>query len=96
LATNPEQPIVLGMKPRKQAKEARRLLPTGECWCGCGTETPIGSFFAAGHDKVAESAVILVKYGGVAAFLREHGFGPGGRNPREELENWRTNGGKAR
>lgn len=83
----------LGMKPRKQSKD--RLLPTGECWCGCGAETPIGSFFAAGHDKVAESAVILVKYGGVAAFLHEHGFGPGGRNPRKELEKWRSNGGKA-
>lgn len=57
-------------------------------------ETAIGSFFAAGHDKVAESAVILVKYGGVAAFLHEHGFGPGGRNPRKELETWRSNGGK--
>ena len=41
----------------------KRLLPTGECWCGCGAETAIGSFFLPGHDKTAESAVISVEYG---------------------------------
>ena len=66
-----------------------RLLPTGECWCGCGKPTSIGAFFLAGHDKVAESAVILVRYGGVPGFLQHHGFGPGGLNARETLENWR-------
>lgn len=85
----------LGMQPRKQSKETR-LLPTGECWCGCGTETPIGSFFAAGHDKVAETAVILTHYGGVSEFLVAHDFGPKGKNPRLELEQWRSEGGKAR
>ena len=35
----------------------QRLMPTGECWCGCSKETKIGSFFLPGHDKVAESAV---------------------------------------
>jgi len=84
------------MQPRKQAKENRRLLPTGECWCGCGTETPIGSFFAAGHDKVAESAVILTYYGGVPELLVAHGFGPDGKNPRETLERWRRDGGRSR
>ena len=39
----------------------KRLLPTGECWCGCGAETAIGSFFLPGHDKTAESAVISVE-----------------------------------
>ena len=37
-----------------------RLLPTGECQCGCGAETAIGWFFLPGHDKTAESAVISV------------------------------------
>lgn len=73
-----------------------RVLPTGECWCGCGTETPVGSFFSPGHDKIAESAVILVVYGGVTRFLREHGFGPGGKNARDELEKWRERGGRVR
>jgi hypothetical protein len=85
----------LGMEPRKQSKGAR-LLPTGECWCGCGTETPVGSFFAAGHDNVAESAVILLEYGGVPEFLVRHGFGPKGRNARAELEKWRSAGGRRR
>ena len=39
----------------------KRLLPTGECWCGCGAETAIGSFFLPGHGKTAESAVISVE-----------------------------------
>ena len=43
----------------------RRLLPTGECWWGCGAEASIGSFFLPGHDKTAKSAVISVEYGGV-------------------------------
>lgn len=84
------------MTPRKQPKERDRLLPTGECWCGCGTETPIGSFFAAGHDKLAESAVILLEYGGVPEFLVQHGFGPNGRNARSELDAWRAEGGRPR
>ena len=57
----------------------KRLLPTGECWCGCGAETAIGSFFLQGHDKTAESAVISVEYGGVPGFLVHHGYGPGGQ-----------------
>lgn len=72
--------------------KAARVLPTGICWCGCDTEVPRGSFFAAGHDKVAESAVIMVRYGGVPEFLSEHGYGPGGRNARRELETWRRRG----
>ena len=84
------------MEPRKQSKDPARLLPTGECWCGCGVETPIGSFFAAGHDKVAESAVILLEYGGVPELLVRHGFGPDGRNARAELDRWRAEGGRPR
>ena len=43
---------------------SKHLLPAGECWCGCGAETSIGSFFLPGHDKAAEVAVISVEYGG--------------------------------
>ena len=63
----------------------KRLLPTGECWCGCGEEAKIGRFFLPGHDKAAESAVIEVLYGGVPDFLDRQGFGPGKRNARKEL-----------
>jgi len=76
----------------------KRLMPTGDCWCGCGAETGVGSFFLAGHDKVAESAVILVEYGSVPAFLVRHGYGPGPNqnNPRQRLEAWRREHGRAR
>ena len=70
----------------------KRLLPTGECWCGCGAETAIGSFFLPGHDKTAESAVISVEYGGVPGFLVHHGYGPGGKNALREVDRWRSKG----
>ena len=70
----------------------KRLLPTGECWCGCGAETAIGSFFLPGHDKTAESAVISVEYGGVPSFLVHHGYGPGGKNALREVDRWRSKG----
>ena len=69
----------------------KRLLPTGECWCGCGAETAIGSFFLPGHDKAAGSAVISVEYGGVPRFLVRHGYGPDGKNARREADRWRSN-----
>jgi hypothetical protein len=74
----------------------KRLIPTGTCWCGCGQAAALGSFFLPGHDKVAESAVIAVRYGGVAQFLEQHGFGPGGENARRALEEWRAAGGRVR
>lgn len=58
--------------------EAPRLIPTGTCWCGCGQQTSLGSFFARGHDKVAEAALLTVKYeGSVAHLLHANGYGPG-------------------
>jgi hypothetical protein len=60
--------------------ERQRLLPTGECWCGCGRETRIGAFFWSGHDKTAESRVIRDVYGSVAQFLVHYGYQPGGKN----------------
>jgi hypothetical protein len=75
----------------------KRLLPTGVCWCGCGKETRVGSFFLAGHDKVAESAVILIKFGGVPEFLDHFGYAPGGGNDlRADLAEFRRRGGKPR
>lgn len=58
--------------------ERPRLIPTGSCWCGCGLQVGRGAFFAPGHDKVAEAALLAAKYGGeVAQLLDEHGYGPG-------------------
>ena len=36
----------------KAMASTERLLPTGECWCGCGSETTIGSFFLPGQGKL--------------------------------------------
>ena len=58
--------------------ELPRLIPTGTCWCGCGRQVGLGSFFAQGHDKIAEAALMAVSYGGqVAQLLHGHGFGAG-------------------
>lgn len=55
-----------------------RLIPTGTCWCGCGKDTAIGAFFARGHDKIAEAAMIAAEFGGsVPQLLHAHGYGPG-------------------
>jgi hypothetical protein len=69
----------------------KRLLPTGICWCGCGGETGIGSFFLQGHDKRAEAYVHAVEYGSVAGFLAAHGYGtePGQKNAKAEYERWK-------
>jgi hypothetical protein len=80
----------------KNARRKNRLLPTGQCWCGCGADTPVGSFFVAGHDKRAESAVILVEFGGVAEFLYAMGYGPSGKNPGNALTSWRNDSRRRR
>lgn len=64
----------------------KRILPTGKCWCGCGEDVPIGSFFLSGHDRKAETAVIRIEYGSVVEFLVAHGYHPEGKNPVKELE----------
>lgn len=66
-----------------------KAMPTGSCWCGCGDDVPKDSFFLAGHDRRAESAVIRVEYGRVVEFLNEHGYGPGGKNAMKEIGAWR-------
>jgi hypothetical protein len=57
-----------------------------DCWCGCGERPGRGSRFRPGHDRFAESAVIRLVYGSVPQFIAQHGYGPGGRNLRQELE----------
>jgi hypothetical protein len=53
------------------------LRPTEYCWCGCKTEITPGNFFASGHDKIAEGAMLALRYEGtVARLLAENGFGP--------------------
>ena len=70
-----------------------QLIPTGECWCGCGEEVQVGAFFVQGHDKRAEAAIVKTVYGGVPELLVAHGFGPGGKNAKEELHRYREEGG---
>ena len=73
-----------------------RVEPTGECWCGCSASVSSTAFFVPGHDRVAEAAVVNIEYGGVPEMLVSRGYGPGGKNPRRELEAWRARGGKVR
>jgi hypothetical protein len=54
----------------------KRLLPTGQCWCGCSARIDLGSFFAPGHDKRAESRVIMEVFGDVPHFVNAFGYGP--------------------
>ncbi len=61
-------------------------IPTGHCWCGCGQTTGLAAFFVGDHETEAALAVIGVEYGTVPAFLLEHGFGPEGRSPIDELK----------
>jgi hypothetical protein len=78
--------IMPSMTGKDEPLRKRRLIPTGDCWCGCGQETELGKFFRSGHDKIAEAAVIRIEYGTVPEFLVKHGYGPDGKNPRDELE----------
>lgn len=58
-----------------------RLIPTGDCWCGCGKEVNIGKFFAPGHDKKAEGDLLALEYeGSVARLLVANGYGPEGKS----------------
>lgn len=85
------------MRVERIARDSQgRLLPTGTCWCGCGGATSPGNFWAPGHDKRAEAAVIMLKHGSVAEFLVHEGFGPGRRNPQAEFKAWRSRGGQTR
>ena len=80
------------MDKRGSGAVTKGVYPSGICWCGCGEVPGRRSFFQSGHDKRAESAVILVQYGGVPEFLRAHGYGPDGKNAMDELGKWRERG----
>ncbi len=71
----------------------KRLLPTGECWCGCGFETAIGFFFLPSHDKVVNDAVISVEYGGVPWILVQRGYFRVSKNPKQEMARFRGSTG---
>jgi hypothetical protein len=52
-----------------------------ECLCGCGDLASPGKQWVRGHDRKAESAVVLREYGSIAEFLTRHGYGPGRKRP---------------
>jgi hypothetical protein len=70
-----------------------KLIPTGTCWCGCGESTASDAFFAAGHDRRAEAAIVKVVYGSVPDLLVAHGYGPGGKNASQALDAYREGKG---
>ncbi|MEO3978964.1 hypothetical protein [Streptomyces sp. CAU 1734] len=54
-----------------------RLVPTGDCFCGCGGEAEIGRWFVRGHDITAAAALRAVEGGlSLPQRLAEAGFGP--------------------
>ncbi|GLF98036.1 hypothetical protein [Streptomyces yaizuensis] len=55
----------------------KRLVPTGDCFCGCGGEAGIGRWFVLGHDITAAGALRAVEGGlSLPQRLVEAGFGP--------------------
>jgi len=65
------------------AVKSDQLAPSGSCLCGCGQKTKRGRFFYPSHDSKAVWAVMKDLYGDRepwAAFVYEHGYGPGGPN----------------
>jgi hypothetical protein len=62
----------------KETAMTKRLIPDGQCWCGCGAEVPLGKFFAPGHDRRAIQRVIVAEYGSAVQFLVRSGYAPGG------------------
>lgn len=53
-----------------------RLLPTGDCFCGCGGEAEIGRWFVRGHDITAAAALRAVEGQNLPQRLVQAGFGP--------------------
>ena len=65
---------------------SQRAQPSGECWCGCGERVPAGSFWVLSHDRKGEGMLVRLEYGSIADMLAAHGYGPNGRNLRDEFE----------
>src|SRR4051794_25587224 len=58
-----------------------RALPTGVCYCGCGTPVESNRFFVPTHDRIAEAKLLAADYeGSIANMLVAHDYGPGRRN----------------
>ncbi|WP_274036256.1 hypothetical protein [Streptomyces sp. MMBL 11-1] len=54
----------------------RRLVPTGICFCGCGSDAEIGRWFVRGHDITASAALRALEGTGLAQRLVAAGYGP--------------------
>jgi predicted Rossmann fold nucleotide-binding protein DprA/Smf involved in DNA uptake len=66
---------VQGERPVTTSAAVSLPLPTGSCWCGCGTEVEKGAFFAPRHDAKAATDAVVAVYGSVEMFLATHGYG---------------------
>ncbi|MFJ3182341.1 hypothetical protein ACIPJN_28670 [Streptomyces sp. NPDC086796] len=53
-----------------------RLVPTGDCFCGCGEEAEIGRWFVRGHDITAAAALRALEGMKLPQRLVSLGFGP--------------------
>ncbi|GLF98027.1 hypothetical protein [Streptomyces yaizuensis] len=53
-----------------------RLVPTGDCFCGCGGEAEIGRWFVRGHDITAAAALRALEGMKLPRRLVSLGFGP--------------------
>ncbi|WP_217226125.1 hypothetical protein [Streptomyces anulatus] len=51
-------------------------MPTGDCFCGCGEEAGIGSWFVRGHDITAAAALRALEGKKLPERLVSLGFGP--------------------
>ena len=64
------------------------IRPAGFCFCGCGAKTSPGAFFKVTHDRKAETMLIKMKFGSIADFIHESGYGPHGRNLNDDFKEW--------
>ncbi|TLQ39190.1 hypothetical protein [Streptomyces marianii] len=63
-----------------------RLVPTGNCFCGCGGEAEIGRWFVAGHDITAAAALRAVQGESLPQRLVRAGYGPDRSVVQEAVE----------
>jgi hypothetical protein len=59
---------------------SQSVKPTGVCFCGCGTPTSPGRYFAQGHDRKAATTLDAISNPRrpILDRLIAEGFGPGG------------------
>jgi hypothetical protein len=62
--------------------------PTGYCFCGCGEKTSPNAYFKVTHDRKAETMLIRMKFGSIADFVHDSGFGPHGKSLNDEFTAW--------